>query len=420
MIHIHNKEQLAVTPMRRDALTIIESGLNAIDTDSLVRRQVTYDGQILAIAGRTFDLTGVRHLHIIGFGKVSCRAAAALNDILGTRAEPGIILGARPGMCEHVGHFPASHPMPSPENVAATEQMMLHCQDMHDDDLVIVIVSGGGSAMLCWPMTECDAGRQLYEAACRADLTIHELNTVRKHLSALKGGGLAKLLWPAQVVGLIFSDVPGANYELVASGPTYPDTTTVADAQAVIERHALGSYQLTETPKEPKYFERVQNIVLVSNQEALEAMALQARKLGYAPTIAGDDLYESPEDAIGRLLALATPRSVVLAGGEFRLRVPKDAGTGGRNMHAVLAVLGRLPPEDLFIAIASDGMDNTDAAGAIADSVTREHAHAVGLDATSFLGRFDEYHFFSQSGDLIMTGPIEANVSDLMVLVRAE
>lgn len=417
-MHVQNAEQLATTPLRRDALAIVEAGLAAIDTERVIARHLSYDGRFLTVAGRSFDLSGVRRLHIIGFGKASCKAAQALERMLGSRIEAGIVIGNTPSTCEIITAYVGTHPLPSALNAEHTERMMLHCKDMHEDDMVIVIVSGGGSALLCWPMSECEQGRRLYEAALHADLTIHELNTVRKHLSQLKGGGLAKLLWPARVIGLIFSDIPGGQYDLVASGPTYFDSTNIADAQAIIERHALGDYTLIETPKDEKFFARIDNIVLVSNSDALEAMAAEARTRGYAANVVAAGLAEEPSAIVHRLLAVATPQLALIAGGEFRLRVPEHAGRGGRNMHATLAALDLLQPEDLFIAIASDGMDNTDAAGAIADAETRRHADLAGINPAEYLKRFDEYTFFSRLGDLVMTGPTEANVSDLMVFLR--
>jgi glycerate-2-kinase len=415
---ITNSEQLATTPLRRDALAVVEAAFTAIDTEGVIARQVSFDGRILTVAGRSFDLAGVRHVHVIGFGKASCDAAAALERILGDRIASGMVIGNAPRVCETITAVVGTHPLPSPENARFSEQMMGLTKDVSKDDLVIVVVSGGGSALLCWPEAECDQGRRLYEAARHADLTIHELNTVRKHISALKGGGLAKALWPARVIALVFSDVPGRQYDLVASGPTYPDSSTIADAQTVIDRHSLGSYNLTDTPKEQKYFERVDNIVLVSNTEALEAMAAKATELGYIATVIADDLYEEPEKVIDRLVAKAVPRSVVVAGGEFRLLVPRHAGLGGRNLHAALTALTRIGAGDLFTAIASDGLDNTDAAGALADATTREHAAIAGLDAAAYLERFNDYELFRASGDIIMTGPTGANVSDLMLLIR--
>lgn len=416
--YVRNTETLATTPLRCDALALVQAGLEAIDTTAVVQRQVHCDDHTLTIAGQSFDLTSVKRLYVIGFGKASCQAAAALEHILGSRIHSGLVIGNTPAVCEVITTHTGTHPKPSPQNVDYSEQMLARLKDMQSDDMVLVVVSGGGSALLCWPQAECDQGQKLYEASVRTGITIGELNTVRKHISSVKGGGLASMLWPARVVGLVFSDVPGHDYHMVASGPTYLDTTTVGDAQDIITRYGLGSYQLQETPKESKYFERVANIVLVSNAQALEAMATRATALGYQPTIVSDSLYDEPQDAIDQLLHVAGAHTVALAGGEFRLTIPAKVGEGGRNTRAALVALERIAPADLFVALASDGIDNGDVAGAIADVTTREHAQANGVDVATALTEYDDRTFFKKTGDALTTGPTDANVSDLMFLVR--
>jgi glycerate-2-kinase len=242
---------------------------------------------------------------------------------------------------------------------------------------------------------------------------------------------LAKILYPATVVGLIFSDVPGNDWSHIASGPTYKDTSTVADAEAIIKKYSLGggsTYLLKETPKEDIYFEKVTNIPLVSNQTALDAMAKKGRALGYNPVILSNALYESPErvrDMMFDRAEISHDPVLVLAGGEPSLQIPKQHGKGGRNEHLVLSALDRMSriknsSEPLFISIGSDGIDNTDAAGAIADTETLQKATALGLDPKAYLDAFDSYHFFEKTGDLVFTGSTGANVSDLMVVLQDE
>ena len=271
--------------------------------------------------------------------------------------------------------------------------------------------------MLCWPASECDQGQKLYDAANRTGMTIQELNVLRKHVSALKGGGLASHLYPATVIGLIFSDVPGTAYDMVASGPTYLDTTTINDAQTIIDRHDIGPFDLAETPKDPKFFEKITNIVLVSNVVALDAMATATKKEGYTPLVLGNDCYDTPEALASRMLHMATPHSVVLAGGETRQTIPADHGTGGRNQHVALVMLERLHAPHTFAAVASDGLDNGDAAGALVDHASLRRIHELGLPLATHLQRFDERPVFSATHDLIFTGPTGENVSDLMLLL---
>ncbi|MCC6934243.1 MAG: DUF4147 domain-containing protein [Candidatus Yanofskybacteria bacterium] len=417
MHRIQNYTALARTPARRDALDIIEAGLAAIDTATIVRSTITYRGSILTVGAHSWDLRTFRRVHAIGFGKASCAAAAELERILGDRLNHGIALGTEHRVCQTIDICEASHPLPSERNVELTERLVRQCEGVSSDDLVIVIVSGGGSAMLAWPMSEYAQGVRLYEAANRAGLTIEELNTVRKHISGLKGGGLAKLLYPATVIGIVFSDIPGDAPALVASGPTYPDHTTVADAQAIIDRHRLGSFDLRETPKEPRYFEHVTNIVLASNTVSLDAMAAHARTLGYTAQVIGNDFTGSAQELIHMMRQRSEPHSVVLVGGEARLVIASGGGIGGRNQHVALTAATMLADGQAFAAIASDGRDNGDTAGALVDDSTLERATSCGFSPDTMLQQFNEQPLLAGTGDLVFTGPTGSNVSDLYILL---
>lgn len=413
---ITNASELALSQTRVDALHILESSLSAIRTSDVITRSLQLHGDTLRISAHEFDLSQFKRICVIGFGKAACEAAEAIEQALGTHIESGLVIGSETRACEKIETRQATHPLPSHENVAQTEHMMFRCRNPQPDDLFIVIVSGGGSAMLCWPKSECEQGRRLYRDALRSGMTIHELNTVRKHISELKGGGLAAKLSPAHVVGLIFSDIPGTEYGMVASGPTWPDASTVEDAQSVLDHYQLNNYDLNETPKDPALFQRVTNIVVASNRLALEAMAQAAARRGYVPHIVSDAFYGSPEEALHLLGESAQANTAILAGGEFKITVP-NGGKGGRNTRATLTGLSHIREEQLFTAFASDGLDNTDACGAIADSITRQKMATAGLDIRDYLARYDDYSFFEKTGDLIMTGSTGANVSDLMMLL---
>jgi glycerate-2-kinase len=292
-----------------------------------------------------------------------------------------------------------------------------------------VLVSGGGSALLSYPDSEYEQGAKLYDAFLKSGKTISEINTVRKHLSLMKGGGLAKIAYPATVVGLIFSDVPGDKFEDVASGPTYKDKTTLEDAQNIIKANNLGEFDLVETPKEDKYFEKVKNFVLVSNKIALEAMAKKVHELNLAVNIVSTDLYDEVGESLRKIFHITEEfkknisGSVSLAAGEPSLVVSKNVGKGGRNLHMGLEVIkNKLITDDksVFISFASDGMDNTDMAGAVVDMETIKKAELLGLNSVEYCDNFDSYNFFKQTGDLIDTGPTGANVSDLMILLNKD
>ncbi len=415
---IKNFQQLATTELREQALQIAEAGLQAIDTEKVIQAEVRLDVQNLRVKNQEFDLSKFDSIKVIGFGKASCKAAYALEQILRQHISSGVAIGLAPTACELIQTYQGSHPSPSEHNVQISEQIYDLSKQATEKDLVIVIVSGGGSALLCYPLEECRQAQLLYEKFLPTGGTIQELNVVRKHLSLLKGGGLAQALYPATVLGLIFSDVPGEAYDLVASGPTYKDTTTMADAQAIIDKYQLGKFQLNETPTEDEYFERVTNIPLVSNQSALEAMAATAEALGLNAKIISSELYDEADTALEKIFQAAAPRSVVLAGGEVKLPITTSGGTGGRGLNLAMRALKRINQQQLFLPLASDGLDNSDAAGAIVDHEVQSHTANLQLNVEDYIARFDGYTLFQKLDSLIFTGPTEANVSDLLILIQ--
>lgn len=416
---ITNWDALAVNERRITALSIVEAGLDAVDTERVVNQTISNDGATLHIGNTAVDLRPFKRIRVIGFGKASCMAARTLEHILGTKIHDGAVIDTSPQACAIITAYQGTHPKPSAINLKASEHIANIAEDSHEGDLVLVIVSGGGSSLLCWPPEECEQDQRLYDTLTAAGATIEELNTVRKHLPSLKGGGLAELLYPARVVGLIFSDIPGNDHADVASGPTFKDTTTMRDAEQILARYdASNQFHLRETPKDKKYFNTVTNIVVVSNKQALSAMAGAAAKFLLSPTIVSDQLYDNADDAVRRFTDNMTPHGARLAGGEIRLIVKNHDGSGGRCQYLAMKMLDALGPDDVFVAIGSDGIDNSDAAGAIVDAKTRDIVAAKHLDIKKYNERFDSYTFFKKTDNLIFTGPTQANVSDLMMLIR--
>jgi len=424
---VKNFTELAVTPNRKIALEIMEAGLSAINTEKAVNSSVSLVENTLFVRGKSFNLTKFRNIKIVGFGKSSSQAASALEKILGPRIREGAVIGLSKADCKYIETFSGTHPEPSKMNIPAGKRIYEIVDNSRADDLIIVIVSGGGSSLLCSSENECIQERSLYEASLKSKETIIELNTVRKHIRSLKGGDLAKLAYPATVIGLIFSDVPGDHYEDVASGPTYKDTTTIADAEKIITENNLGKFDLIETPKEDRYFENVHNFVLVSNEIAVEAMAAKAKEFNLKVNVVSTALYNEINEALEKIFRGRTSKNsqrsdlweVVLAAGEPGVEIKDKAGKGGRNLHMGLeAIKMKLIDENsVFISFASDGMDNSDVAGAIVDKNTIEKAKKFNLDAGDYLEKFDSYDFFQKTGDMIMTGPTGSNVSDLMILL---
>lgn len=415
---ILNTATLARTPARADALAIAEAAYAAIDTRAVVRAQLWFDGTTLHADGRGYDLSAFKRIRVFGFGKASCVAIEEIGKVLEGRVERGIAIDVRPGVCAVADVWEGTHPKPSAGNVEVTERIVGMADACSEEDLVIVAVSGGGSALLCYPMDECDQGTRLYDDLLHTGATIEETNLIRKHISAVKGGGIAKMLYPATVVALIFCDVSGEHYDEVASGPTYLDKTTVADAQAVLDKYGLSGYTLTETPKDPKYFEKVHNIPAISNHGALDAMQREAEARGYRAIRLGEALYDEPAQLMAKMRNASGHKSAVIAGGEPRLVVTKKGGKGGRCQYTSLEALRQISPHETMLAFGSDGMDNSDAAGGITDVSTIARSAELGLRFESSLDDFDTYTFLQHTGDLIMTGPTDANVSDLFVLLH--
>lgn len=423
---IQQFSRLAKNARRRDALFVLEAGLRAIDTKQAVRDRVQLDGEMLEVMGHAWDLSEYEHVYVVGIGKAAFDAASVLEAILGDRISGGVVLDVKEGRLDYLKSLAGTHPLPTKKNMQATGEIMSILKSAGERDLVLSIISGGGSALLCWPYKlKCAQVRVLTNAMMASGATIQEMNTVRKHISEIQGGQFAELAYPATVVGLIFSDVPGDDIGVVASGPTVMDTTRIEDAKRILDRYdllkvcRLPDCELRETPKNPKFFQRVTNILMMHNRVALEAMAEEAHARGYATRVYSTSLQGEARD-IGVLLAgLPRRHEMVFAGGETVVTV-KGKGKGGRNQEVALGALSSCDDDVLVISCASDGIDNSPAAGAIADATTVRSAQRAKLSPEAFLERNDAYTFFEKAGGHIVTGITGANVSDLMLAVRSD
>ncbi len=412
---VKNFDALATSQARKDALTILEAGYDSIQTDQVIAKSVTVTEDSISVRGRRFDMSAYKNIYLMGFGKGSCAAVYALYGILSSRLKKTVVIdrAIRATCPPEVEAFAGTHPLPSGANVEATKVLMGVAEEAGPDDLVFVVVAGGGSSLLCSSDGECDDSIRLFKEFERVGATIRELNMVRKHISRLKGGGLAELLHPATVIGLVFSDIVGGDPEEVASGPTYPDRSTNDDARKILAHYGLeGAFELRETPKDKQYFEKVTNMVLVSNEEALQAMAKAAGDLGYETVILEEPIYDFSGPALAKLFDRSGAGRVVLAGGEVKLQIPEDHGTGGRCQFLALEALRALGADDVFVAAASDGRDNSDEAGAIVDMGTVRRITEAGMDLAPYRARMDTIPVFKKTGDEILTGGLEGNVSD--------
>jgi glycerate-2-kinase len=428
---IANRATLAVTAARRAALDIAEAGLEAIDTAAAIRRAVRLAGATLQVGDEAWPLRPSGRLLLVAVGKCASAAAAELRRLLGDRLDGGVVLDVDQAPARDLGRLASlrgTHPLPSARNVEASRRIVDLLRGAGEDDLVVCVVSGGGSTLLCLPPDggSPEAESATLQALTRAGASIQEINTVRKHTSLARGGFLAQVAYPARVVSLVFSDVPGAPADLVASGPTVHDPTTVEDAERVLRRYGLAAADsarwpaLLETPKEHRYFERTRTVVLVSNETALQAMAARAGALGYAATIVTSTLAGEAREAgerVVRELRAEGAGAALLYGGETTVTVT-GGGRGGRNLEVALAAQRLVGDGEIVVTVASDGRDNGDFAGAVADVRARTGARRLGLDLDAYLAAHDSYGFFERTGDYLVTGSTGSNVADLIVALR--
>lgn len=442
--------------LRGVATRIFQAGLDAADPAVAVGRSLRLEEDAVEIgpAGtpvRRLDRDEVRQVVVVGAGKAAAAMGRAVEAALGRLVAGGLLVTTRgQGIdLDRVRVVEASHPLPDRSGEVAAAEVARLVSAAGEGDLVLVLLSGGGSALLPLPaegVTLADKVRTT-DLLLASGADIRELNAVRKHLSAIKGGRLSALAPPARLVALVLSDVVGDPLDAIASGPTVPDPTTFGEALAVLERHGLGGRaptavvarleagargEIEETPSEGHpCFARAETHLVGTNAMALEACAAQAGREGLRPLLLTSTLQGEASTA-GRVLAAiglearrasrpVEPPACIVAGGETTVTVRGD-GLGGRNQELALAAaldIAGAPAMAVFSA-GTDGRDGpTDAAGAIAFPDTVVRGRAAGLDAKAFLARNDSYRFFDPLGDLVRTGPTGTNVMDIhLVLVE--
>ncbi len=420
---IKNRAAFQANALRRDVLDVAEAGLQAISPRVFLPHKVRLHGDVLFINKARINLRKYRKVLVVGIGKAALESARYLEDLLGSRIYGGAIVDTRKGKLKIIKSFLGTHPLPSERNLKATEEIIKVLKSAKEGDLILAIISGGGSSLLFKPeKMSVSAAREIYRELLDSGADIKEVNTVRKHISAAHGGDLIRLARPAEVVGLIFSDVPFKNPALVASGPTFLDKTTVRDAEKIIKKYKLENIRLSETPKDKKIFKKTRNILVLSNADALEAMKNKAVELGYKASVAAN-FVRGEARCMGQVLlsGLREDGEIVIYGGETVVCVTNKKGRGGRNMELVLGGVGYLNGNQLILSIASDGIDNVaESAGAIADEATKIKARDLGLDPEKYLDNNDSYLFFRKVGGYILSGKTGSNVSDLMLVAQAK
>lgn len=425
--------------MRRQALRILQAALKAAAPVQAVLRHVKVVGNVLSAGGQRYRLNSFRHIYVIGAGKASAQMARAIEGLLGARISGGEInvKDGHTAALRHIRINECRHPVPDQRGVAGARRIAQIANAAGPDDLVICLISGGASALLPLPAPPITLAekQKTTRLLLNCGASIHEINCVRKHISRIKGGQLARLVYPATLLTLVLSDVIGEDLDVIGSGPTVPDRSTLADAQAILDKYRIPKglpRAAEETPKPgDKIFEKTRNVIVGSNALAVDAAVIEARRLGFH-TLLLSTFLEGEAREVARVHSaiakeirasgrpLKAP-ACVISGGEPTVTI-RGQGLGGRNQEfALAAALDIAGLRDVAILSAgTDGTDGpTDAAGAIADGSTIARAQALGLNAAAFLANNDSYHFFEATGDLIKTGPTGTNVADIqLILVR--
>ncbi len=437
----------SIERLRADAVAIFNAAVGSVDAANAILRHVQVTSDVLEVASKEYSLDAFRRVFIWGAGKAVVPMAQAMERLLGPRLTSGLIVTTygQSQPLEKIRVIEAAHPIPDLAGLQAAQKIVGMARQATDGDLIFFLVSGGASALLPYPidgLTLSDK-QNVTQALLRSGATIGEINTLRRHLSQIKGGKLARLAFPAQVLTLVLSDVIGDGLADIASGPTAPDPTIFADCleillkyrleekippavRHILERGVRGESGETLKAADP-VFTNVHNVIVGSNRLATEAAQLYAANLGYRSMILSNQVAgESREvgkqhvQLLKRRMADTQQRPLcVISGGEPTVAVRGD-GTGGRNQEFALAAAMEIAGLDRAVVLSAgtDGIDGpTDAAGGLVDGETVRRGHLHGYDAAPFLARNDAYPYLRATGDLLITGPTQTNVMDIQLML---
>ena len=448
-------DSLRRLPMGNAICQVLAAALNSADAGAAIKRNVSLSTNQLDISGTSYHLDLYHRIFVIGAGKAAVPMATAIYEILGNRITAGLVI-TKDGYVDPNGSqsdnqikiIQAGHPIPDLRNLDASSQLISTVNNLAADDLVLCLFSGGGSALLLKPAPGISLKdiQDTISLLLNCGATIDEINSIRKHLDDIKGGKLARLLYPASVIALVMSDVIGDRFDVIASGPTVADLSTYQDALEVLKKYQLsdlvpspvvahlvngsmGKIPETIKPGDPA-LEKVQNVLIANNHQAAMAALRAAQDSGFSASLLASPI-QGEASQVGLELAktaISLPASAasanqptcLIAGGETTVTI-KGTGLGGRNQELALGAVKRLSGKDqiILISLATDGGDGpTDAAGAVVTNQTYSIGMAKGLNPSEFLENNDSYHYFEPLGDLIKTGPTLTNVNDLVFLFR--
>jgi hydroxypyruvate reductase len=427
--------------LRDTAREIFQQALNEASIPKAFARHVSCERGILRVCEDLYDLNAYSRVFVVSIGKAGHTLVEALEAQVGSRLEGIVASSVDPGSQVHgFRYFRGGHPTPNADSVRAAEAILKSLNAQTPSSLVIFMLSGGGSAIAEKPIDDEISLEDLiatYRALVLSGAPIAEINAIRKHLSAVKGGRLAQAAYPAKQVSLLISDVPDHTLDALASGPTMPDSTSIADCYAILEKYPLleqfpasvrelfQRHALEETPKsDDPAFVHARWWPVLSNKSAVEQAGIAATAQGYAVEIDNscDDWdYERAADCLlERVQDLRTKvsRVCLISGGEVTVKVT-NGGIGGRNQQFALACAQKIVGENITVLSAgTDGIDgNSLAAGAVVDGTTFQRAKGAGFDPVTALGTFNAYPLFDALGDAIVTGPTGNNVRDLRILL---
>lgn len=446
---IKNRRTLATTELRDQALQIIEAGIRRVLPLDIMRSAVSYDAtsRTIKIKGDAFPLAPTSRIFVIGGGKASGLMAEALEGIIGLENITDGLVNAKGGHFKtgEIKTVIAGHPIPDQRGVSGVKEMLAlkSRYSIGEDDLVICLISGGGSALMPYPVNGVNLKdkQKISQLLINSGAKIDEINIVRKHLSQVKGGQLGDFYAPSKVISLILSDVIGNDLATIASGPTTPDPSTFSNALDVLKRHNLISQapksvidslkkgQWGKIAETPKTLNNCYNYIIGDNGLALEAMSAKAKRLGFIPYIitsqqTGDTTAVARSRA-GEVMEHKYPEyDALLIGGETTIKLPPNAGRGGRNQHYAavsMLALAHYPGQWIVASVGTDGSDFLpDVAGAIVDQSSVDIAQAKRIDIKSYIEGYDSNTLLESIGtSLIITGDTGTNVGDIVVYLTA-
>lgn len=427
--------------MREAARSIFLEALKQSSISDAFARHVQCDRGVLRVCEDLYDLHSYSRVFVVSLGKAAHSMVEALANQVGASLE-GIVASSTdpPSQLRGFRYFRGGHPVPSEESIAAATAMLRALEAQTESSLVIFLLSGGGSSIVERPVDDEISLTDLvttYRALVHSGAPIAEINAIRKHLSAVKGGRLAKAAYPAHQVSILVSDVPDNTPDALASGPTMPDSTSVADCQRLVENYELlkqfppstrelfERHALEETPKsDDPAFTRARWWTVLSNQTAIEQASIAAESAGYFVHVDNScddwDYARAAEHLLAKVRDLRKQFSPVclISGGEVTVKVT-NPGVGGRNQQFALACAEKIAGEEIAVLSAgTDGVDgNSPAAGGVVDGLTVERAEKLGLNASAALEAFDAYPLLHALGDVIETGPTGNNLRDLRILL---